>query len=570
VVSESRDHIPDDCYTIYPPTEKGPHMLHDVSDEWLEEHGIGREELDAQQIKRYRKDDTTDVEAEYKAQLPTPGQRGVMTRWARADDGLLIRHHAPSWMDLAPVVTQLRPDNEIQTGEWQRHPAHANVRASQFHIARHPDHGDRDLTNAEVEALSDDDLRALRDGGKVPGRVDHDHWEKAKYLHAPGPYVTEIHDHAIAYAGKPSMRASHVYTDHGGVDVEGPHDYRHKDKTVNYATRIDVSPILTEEDFKRAACFYFIIEGSLKMLAVLTWIRGHEPNAVALSVPAVGQWRAPELLDIAEHYMAGKLCTIIADSDAHRNSQVMRQAVRCRRYLRQRDVAAHILLPPEGVLGRDKKVGADDALGVLAKPPQSLYDFQVIHREASLVGIQRLIEKTQGYREKTWRELREPSSEPRLSYDRSADARIMVKAHTLPNRTGRGRWRNLDVLVALSEQADIETGLYFGSLHGLEGDLGMSHASALTAIGELERDGFITRTAGSLEIEESEYSYARVYADEPTWRIHEDIRATQSRQRYGDFLKERRENDGHNGSAPGTGIPRALRNGAEDSAPLPE
>jgi hypothetical protein len=563
--------IPTNCYTIYPHTTKGPHMLHDVSDEWRKEHGIGREELNAQQIKRYRKDDTTDVEAEFLAQLPGTSrsivaQRARVTQWARADfldipderiaedglvrdelGGLLIRHHAPGWMDIDPVVTQLRPDYDIPTGERQRHSAHYDVRFWQFHIARHPDHGNqRHLTDAEVEALGDAELRALRDGGAVRGDREHDHWERAKYLHAPTPYVTEVHDHAIAYAGKPSMRASHVYTDHGGIDREVPHDYKHKDKTVTYAKRVDVSPLLDEDDFKRAERFYLVIEGSIKMLAVLTWLRRHRENAVVLSVPAVGQWNAPELWELAETYMAGKLGLIIADSDAHQNSQVMEQAIRLRRRLRRRSVGAHILLPPEGVLGEGKKVGADDALG---KAGQSLHDFQIIHREPAYTGIQRLITKTQGWREKSWREIREPSVAPHYSYERDPGARIQVKAHTLSNRTWPGRTRNWDVLIALSEQANIETGLYWGSLRRLEGDLEMSHASALKAIEELEEGEFIERTAGSLETEESEYSYAMSYLDRPEWRIHEDIRAIQTTQRYGDFLEERKENDGHNGSA---------------------
>jgi hypothetical protein len=539
-------------------------MLYDVTDDWLREHGIGREEIDAHGIKRYSKDDTADVEAEYRAQLPNPGQLGVMTRWARTADGLLIRHHAPSWMDLPQVVTQIRPDVEIRTGERQRHNAHHDARFWQFHIARHPDHGaQKHLSDAEVEALTDAELRALRDKGVVRGNVEHDHWEKAKYLHAPGPRDWQPHDHADL---KPKARDFHERKDHSGQRVDGTHEHRVKDTSVKYATRIDVSPLLTEADFERADRFYLIIEGSIKMLAVLTWVRAAGENAVVMSVPAVGQWNAPELWEIAERYMAGDRCLIIADSDAHRNAQVMRETVRLRRRLRRRDVDTDILLPPEDCLGPGEKVGADDALG---KAGVSLYDFQVIHRDPAYAGITRLVRETQGWREKSWRELREPSTVPRNAYERDTTARIQIKAHTLPNRTRPGRTRNLDVLIALSEQANLETGLYWGSLRGLEGDLGLSHASALEAIGELEGE-FIERLAGLLETEESEYSFARDYLERPTWRIHEDIRAIQSQQRYGDFLEERKENDGRNGSAPGAGVSGALRDSAEDPAPLPE
>jgi hypothetical protein len=455
-----------------------------------------------------------------------------MTRWARKDNGLRIPHHPPAWMGLLPAVTQIRPDNAIETGEVKKHEGHWDLRGWAHHIARHPDHGNRhDLTDAEVDKLTDEELREMRDGGAVRGDRDHIHREKAKYLHAPAPYVTEIHDHDIAFAGKPKMRAGHVDYYHDGADVEGPHEYRYKDKSVQYATRLDFSPTITEEDCLRAERFYFVIEGTFKNLSVLTWVRAHDENAVVISVPAVGQWKAPELEEIADRYLAWKECFIIADSDAHRNSQVMKQAKRIRRHLLNKDVDAHILLPPERVLGKDedgnwKKVGADDAVGIADK---SLHDFILVHVQVDVWEVLTTLIPETWARRQIWT--------PKTGS-------VSVRNNTLPNRTSPGRRRNLSVLWALSEQSDAESGLYWGSVSGLARDIGMSEDRALKAVHELVEYGWITLEGGSLETEESEFSFGRVWRDRPTLRMHERLRSKVTYEQFGEFLERRKEEDG--------------------------
>jgi len=531
-------------------------MLHDVSDKWLEEHGIGRKELDAHQIGRYSKDGVSDVQAACK-DLPQPWQKSVVTRWAKQRDGLLVRHHPCPGFDLEPIFPQLRPDRygegddgKIETGEIRRHKAHRDLRGWAYHIARHPDHGNLSLTDAQVDALPDAELHRLLVAGVVRGNRDHIHRKRAGYLHPPAPKKTIVHDHAVAFKGKPKMLASHLRdrrSKHKGIDVASDHEHRIRDKSVKYATRIDVSPLITTEMLGAAETFYFVIEGTIKNLAVLTWVRENGENAVVISVPAVGQWKAPELPAIIDRCMRGDLCMIVADADAHTKSEVMRQAIRCRRYLRDRDVDAHILLPPEDCLSGEK-VGPDDALGKAGVP---LHDFLVIHKEA---GYQNTIGRAIS---ETWTGGHKDS--------RGSTAR------TLPGRNWPGRVRNLKALIALIEQSDSESGQFWGSVRGLGEDLGMSSSStAHAAIGQLVEYGFVALEEGSLDKEESEYSFDEVWRDKPTLRIDERLRATQTQQRYGDFLEERKENDGHNGSAPGAGVSRTLRNGAENPASLPD
>jgi hypothetical protein len=90
-----------------------------------------------------------------------------------------------------------------------------------------------------VDDLTDKELRKLLTAGPVRADREHVHRKRAKFLHPPSPTVRELHDHDVAYEGKPRMRASHVKDDHEGKDADGLHEYRHKDMSVKYATRLD-------------------------------------------------------------------------------------------------------------------------------------------------------------------------------------------------------------------------------------------------------------------------------------------------------------------------------------------
>jgi hypothetical protein len=258
---------------------------------------------------------------------------------------------------------------------------------------------------------------------------------------------------------------------------------------------------------------------------------------VVFSVPAVGQWKAPELEGIADLYLDGKECFIIADSDAHRNSQVMKQTKRLRRYLLNKQVDAHILLPPERVLGKDKdgnwkKVGADDALGAAGK---SLRDFILVRIEVDVFEVLDTLVP------ETW---------PRRNIWTPKTGSVSVRNSTLPSRTYRGRTRNLNVLWALSEQSDAESGLYWGSVSGLARDIGMSEDRALKAVHELVEYGWISLEGGSLETEESDFSFGRVWRDRPTLRMHERLRSKVTYEQFGEFLERRKEENGRrNGRA---------------------
>jgi hypothetical protein len=520
-------------------------MLYDVSDEWLDEHGIGREEIEAHGIKRYSKNDVSEVQAEYST-LPQPPQKQYMTRIARQHDGLLIPHHAAPGMGLEHVYAQIRPDKEVFTGESHHHELHDDVRRWAYHLARHPDHGDLDLTDAEVDAMTDEQLREIartprlcetpkrdKNGARIKQEIrgdrHHTHYDSGKYIHPPGPMETIEHDHAVDFAGKPKMLASHIEHEHGGEDRAGPHEHRIKNRKVKYATRLDVNPLVTEEVLRDAQRFYFVIEGSIKNLAVLTWVRRRGVNAAVFSVPAVGQWNAPELRDFVERYMVDKPAYIIADSDAHKNSEVMRHALRCRNRLRAWRAQAFILLPGEGWLGLDekgnpKKVGADDGLG---KAKKSLLDFQVIHREVPGWNV-------------IWRAIRKtwPDSTVRV-YSEAAKCYVDVTRHTLSNRTWRGRTRDLAVFLALAEQADINSGLYWGSRRAMADDLGIDEKAVRLALEVFIEAGWIQREGGTLEERESEFSFKTVWADKPTLRVvHTEMRPQQTQQRHGDHLQE--------------------------------
>jgi hypothetical protein len=119
-------------------------MLHNVSDGWLNDHGIDREVVDAHGLGEYRKDNVQAVQAAYRTLLQ-PAQRATMTRWARQKNGLLIPHHPVPGMGLPPIFPQIRPiaeseddDGKIETGQARRHKPHPNVRLWAHHIARHP------------------------------------------------------------------------------------------------------------------------------------------------------------------------------------------------------------------------------------------------------------------------------------------------------------------------------------------------------------------------------------------------------------------------------------------------
>ena len=93
---------------------------------------------------------------------------------------------------------------------------------------------------------------------------------------------------------------------------------------------------------------------------MLTYILKHNLAASVFSVPAIGNWMAPELAKFTSR-LIGKTVYIVADADAYRNDAVMEQARLCRTYLQECGVRdAHAALPPRRT--RRESKGVDDFL----------------------------------------------------------------------------------------------------------------------------------------------------------------------------------------------------------------
>ena len=313
--------------------------------------GILPEVAEARPYVRYTKADRQPVRDAY--QGLNRYQRGTMTRFAgypgvdEADQqaGIVITRHAPPGLGLEHVYAELGPGVIIRTGkpEWHRHP---------WLPASHP-HIRRDKGNPT-------DHRGRR-------RFDmHAHVPMAKYLFPPAPNATVVfhHDHADDPAlARPKALELHLQRDHGGRPVRGrhAHELRVKDRSVNYAKRLDVHPwaVPLLED---AEIVFFGIEGCLKADAMLSWILENDWKASVFSVPSVTLWDAPELASFALKYLQDKRVVIVPDADWARNPAVTTQAFLCRTALHDLGLEACVAAPPKhGV--RHKIKGVDDYCG---------------------------------------------------------------------------------------------------------------------------------------------------------------------------------------------------------------
>jgi hypothetical protein len=101
---------------------------------------------------------------------------------------------------------------------------------------------------------------------------------------------------------------------------------------------------------------FFGIEGCMKADAILS------AGEAVFSVPAVGQWRAPELRAFAKRYLKDKLVVIVPDADWYVKDEVIRQARECKEHLEyDLGIDALIAAPPRAGLPKIK--GIDDYLG---------------------------------------------------------------------------------------------------------------------------------------------------------------------------------------------------------------
>lgn len=333
---------------------------------FFKEHAITPEVGFARPYVRYTADDPSPVQKVY-AELPQPGQKGTMTRFAKRADGVIINRHAPTGLGLDHIFPELRPDQPIKTKPLHWH-CHPTVSTKDIPVIPTGPSAGRPLSKRQIHTAKAMEKHIARnkyadDHAGVTNEDVHCHQDLAKYLFPPAPKIEVpwYHDHDEAYAGRPEKRADHVERWHGGVDVVGRHAHtrKRKDASVNYAKRIDVHPFVLPM-FEKAERVFFCIEGCIKADAVLS------AGEAVFSVPSVTLWEAPEdeLQEFAAVYLHGKTVIIVPDSDWHENGAVLTQAMLVRSALRRMSVRAIVAAPPnlDSPDPKKRKQGVDDFL----------------------------------------------------------------------------------------------------------------------------------------------------------------------------------------------------------------
>jgi hypothetical protein len=402
-------------------------------------HGISPEVAAGRPYVRWTNENREPVEAEYK-DLPKEA-RSFLSRVTAQSDGWLIKRFPPPCLDADRVYAELRPDDPVVTGtRMHDHAKHFAGKPKRF-LERH---------------LRDDHDRRVCRG-------PHTHACFAKYLFPPSPRVSRKrwHDHDDLYAGEPDRRRRHEAKEHDGEVVAGshPHAFRPKDKTVNYAKRLDVHPQAVPLLGEGSRTF-FGIEGCLKADAILS------QGEAVFSAPSVTLWDAPELGLFAEKYLAGATVFIVPDADWSRNPAVFAQAMLCRSFLQRRDIEAHVAAPPEDEDddGKLKYKGVDDFLGAGG----TVDDLVVVRRELPKALNRELREWGRG--ESSGRSLRIDGLRRQA---RTLENLILLAANGKDERFPKGTIeKNLGQLAKL-----------MGHTH---------HKSAERAVNRLEEQGLIT------------------------------------------------------------------------------
>jgi hypothetical protein len=314
------------------------------------------------------------------------GQKGTYTRFTNsaADElgrrgyggGLMMLKHpvpgAPS------VLPQLRPEHELETGKVIWHDHDRAFRGNPEGLARH----------LEKEHL----------GVDQPGLHDHD--RRAKYLLPTRKYEPCSHHHSTdpRYRGARGLEklCGHLRKHHRLTIQpwererlawlrdnfpQGEHEHRRPARNQHIADRLDIHPsalerLLTDDGGR----VFFALEGCIKADSILAHLIATNTPGSVFNVPSVTLWKAPELTRFANEYLSGRLVVIVADADWHDNTQVVRQALLCREYLRDLDIEAHVAAPPadQDDEGNLKHKGVDDFLSAGG----SLEDLVVVDREA--------------------------------------------------------------------------------------------------------------------------------------------------------------------------------------------
>jgi hypothetical protein len=243
-----------------------------------------------------------------------------VARIANQASGIVIPRYPPSFLNLADVPAELRPDQAVVTD-------------SHWHY-----HGD-------------------------------DKWSEELVIPSTGKRLHRRWVHT------PEEMAQHIEKVHGGINDQTVHLDENRAKYVfppgDGARRLDQHPQAFIW-FASARRVFFAIEGCIKADAILS------AGEAVFSVPSVTLWRAPELGHYARR-LRERIVFIVPDADYRKNRGVMTQALLCRSYLRRYGLRAEIAAPPKAAYDRDRTLkGIDDYL----VSGGTMDDLDVLKREA--------------------------------------------------------------------------------------------------------------------------------------------------------------------------------------------
>jgi hypothetical protein len=476
------------------------------------DHAIDPVIGDSRPYERYDLDNLGPVEDEY-ADLPEAQRRLQLTRagtkWrCKAGDGyewgygghLIIRHVPPGLdMELPRIPAEMRPDGDIPVGklQWFYRPLELSddpkdvpcYPSGKAQGKRIPSSRWFPRSEAAAEWMTEKEReKALKRWDEWTGRMlilepHGDLYKAQRMTHYVFPSTPKIwvevgeHDHEDEeFASNPrgvrkhqdewhtcrDVRAHREGRPHKCTprDISGRHAHwdRVKDKTKNYAKRIDMHPLaaLLARD---AEIVFFCIEGCIKADAILTEILRTGVKATVISVPSVTLWgpgeswhdEFPELRLVTERYLRGRHVVIVCDKDWNENHVVHDQALFCRTTLRRLSgyqearsealrannalitFSVEIAAPTEGK-------GADDHIVELHRkaearaelPPNALASLLVERREAPFV--------VDLSKKRRWDAIK-----------RDAEALHQISLHTVrPTGTLRVSWRALERIAGFS------------------------------------------------------------------------------------------------------------------------
>jgi hypothetical protein len=358
-----------------------------------------------------------------------PHQKAHLMKIAHQVDGWVIVRHTPERIRAYAdrpyrIYPELRPDKVVRSGIPTRHwhgdddTGLADLEQYLPYRERHnPPHSAAIKNHIKKAAQDNPDPERFPEkspsgeryfyGGHGRENTNEPHYHLAlpKYVFECNPHVRRFHDHEDEFKGKPRYMLTAHLRDEGRKghrakcnvkhrdgkckhapkveNVTGRHAHWVPDDKHGWAKRLDVHPWVEELGlFDRAQVVFFGIEGCMKADAILS------AGEAVFSVPAVGQWHAPELARFVRTYLRNKLVVIVPDSDWHEKPEVLRMARDCQEFVRGLGVVkdAVVAAPPPIEGDPDFKVGIDDHLG--PKINGKLEDLDVIDLELNPLTVE--------------------------------------------------------------------------------------------------------------------------------------------------------------------------------------